>query len=81
MGVAFVHLVSRQADIGRIATRKDLRGQGIAQAMLMDAFEVARQHGCVRSILNTDSRTGALGLYQKVGMSVFRTWVNRCISL
>jgi mycothiol synthase len=69
------------AYIARLATRKDQRNQGLAQAMLVDAFEVGRQHGAVRSELSTDSRTGALGLYEKVGMSVTSVWVNRAKDL
>ena len=33
------------------------------------------------SELSTDSRTGALGLYEKVGMKVTSTWVSRAIKL
>ncbi len=63
--------------VEQLATRRDQRGRGIAQALLADAFAVARSHGAVRSTLSTDSRTGALGLYQKLGMEVTQTWVNR----
>ena len=59
----------------------DQRGRGMAQALLVDAFAVARQHGATRSELSTDSRTGALGLYEKVGMVVTSTWVNRGLVL
>ena len=38
-------------------------------------------HGATRSELSTDSRTGALGLYEKVGMRVSSTWVNRAIDV
>lgn len=69
------------AYIDRLATRKDQRHRGIAQALLVDAFTVAREHGAVRSELSTDSRTGALGLYEKVGMSVTSVWVNRAKDL
>lgn len=69
------------AYIDRLATRSDQRHQGIAQALLVDAFTVAREHGAVRSELSTDSRTGALGLYEKVGMSVTSVWVNRAKDL
>ena len=41
----------------------------------------ARQHGAVRSELSTDSRTGALALYEKVGMVVTSTWVNLALDL
>ncbi|MBJ7359944.1 GNAT family N-acetyltransferase [Nocardioides sp.] len=69
------------AYIDRLATRKDQRHKGIAQALLVDSFAVARSHGAVRSELSTDSRTGALGLYEKVGMSVTSVWVNRAKDL
>jgi mycothiol synthase len=49
--------------------------------MLAEAFAVAREHGAVRCYLATDSRSGALGLYEKVGMKVSSTWVNRAIDL
>ena len=65
--------------IARLATRKDQRGRGLAQALLVDAFAAAREHGATKSSLSTDSRTGALGLYEKVGMVVTSTWVNRAI--
>ncbi len=63
--------------VDMVATRKDQRGRGIAQALLADAFAAARFHGATRSSLSTDSRTGALGLYEKLGMKVTSTWVNR----
>ena len=67
--------------VERLAVRKDQRGQGLAQALLVDAFEQGRAHGAPRSGLSTDSRTGALGLYEKVGMVVTDVWVNRGIDL
>ncbi|MEZ5093381.1 GNAT family N-acetyltransferase [Nocardioides sp.] len=70
-----------EAFVSRLATRRDLRGQGLAQALLVDCFTEARRHGARRSGLSTDSRTGALGLYEKVGMVVTDTWVNRAIDV
>lgn len=67
--------------VNKIATRADQRGRGLAQAMLVDAFATARAHGATRSGLATDSRTGALSLYEKVGMRVTSTWLNRAIDL
>ena len=67
--------------IERLAVRKDQRGQGLAQALLVDAFEQGRGHGAPRSGLSTDSRTGALSLYEKVGMVAIDTWVNRGLDL
>ncbi|WP_246142751.1 GNAT family N-acetyltransferase [Nocardioides rubriscoriae] len=72
---------AREAFIARLATRSDQRGRGLAQALMVDAFAVARAHGALVCGLSTDSRTGALGLYEKVGMQVTSTWVNRAIAL
>lgn len=70
-----------EAFISRLATRRDQRGRGLAQALMVDTFAVAREHGAEVSGLSTDSRTGALGLYEKVGMTVTSTWVNRAVRL
>ena len=67
--------------IARLATRQEERGRGLAQALLVDAFAVAAAHGATTSELSTDSRTGALGLYEKVGMHVTSAWVNRAIEV
>jgi ribosomal protein S18 acetylase RimI-like enzyme len=71
----------REAYIDVLAVRKDQRHRGLAQALLVDAFAGGREHGAQRSGLSTDSRTGALGLYQKVGMEVTDVWVNRGIGV
>ncbi|WP_036507478.1 GNAT family N-acetyltransferase [Nocardioides sp. URHA0020] len=81
VGVTVIYPFGTEGYVDRLATRKDQRGKGIAQAMLVDAFAVARSHGATTSGLSTDSRTGALGLYEKVGMTVSQTWVNRAIDL
>jgi GNAT superfamily N-acetyltransferase len=70
-----------EAFVSRLATRRDQRGRGLAQALLVDCFAEARVHGATRSGLSTDSRTGALSLYEKVGMVVTDTWVNRAIEV
>ena len=67
--------------VGEAAGIDPITGEGIAQALLADAFAVARAHGANRSGLSTDSRTGALGLYEKVGMRVTSTWVMRGVEL
>jgi mycothiol synthase len=77
----WLQIGEESAFIARLATKREERGRGLAQALLVDAFAVAREHGATRSELSTDSRTGALGLYEKVGMVVTSTWVNRGIAL
>jgi mycothiol synthase len=79
VGVAVVILVPEppEAYVERLAVAREHRHRGLAQALLVDAFAQGRAHGAVRQALSTDSRTGALGLYEKVGMVVGDVWVNR----
>ncbi len=48
---------------------------------MVDTFAQARAYGAVTSALSTESRTGALGLYEKVGMRATSVWVNCAITL
>ncbi len=81
VGAALVLIAESTGFVEKLAVRKDLRGLGLGQALLADAFSEARAHGATRSELSTDSRTGALDLYMKVGMEVTSVWVNRAIDL
>ncbi len=84
LGTALVVMAGEpatEAYIDRLAVRRDQRGRGLAQALLVDSFARGREHGATRSALSTDSRTGALGLYQKVGMEVSDVWVSRAVDL
>jgi mycothiol synthase len=81
VGAAVVLLADDTAFVDRLATRADHRNRGIAQALLVDAFAQGRAHGATVSELSTDSRTGALGLYEKVGMVVTSNYVNRATQL
>lgn len=74
VGAAFVILADDCGYVDRIAVRKDQRGLGLARALLVDSFALAREHGATRSELATDTRTGALGLYEKVGMEIRSVW-------
>jgi mycothiol synthase len=82
VGMALLQLNSEgTCYIARLAVDAKRRGLGLGQALLVDAFAVGREHGATVSELSTDSRTGALSLYEKVGMKVTSTWVNRAIDL
>ncbi len=81
VAVAVILLADRCGYVNRLATRRDQRGLGLAQALLVDSFAQSTAHGAGVSELSTDSRTGALGLYEKVGMVVTSTWVNRAIEV
>lgn len=60
--------------VDELAVRADRRGLGLARALLADSFAEGRRRGFARSGLSTDSRTGALGLYEHVGMKVTATF-------
>ena len=81
VGACFTVLAEEVGYVAQLAVRRDRRGLGLARAMLADAFAAARERGASRSELATDSRTGALGLYEKVGMQVTSTWVHRAVRL
>lgn len=70
-----------EAYINRLATRADQRRKGLAQALMVDSFRAGREHGATSFGLSTDSRTGALDLYRKVGMDVVDVWVHRAFHL
>lgn len=74
VGTSILQLADDCGYVSRLAVRRDQRHRGLARALLVDSFEQARLHGATRSELSTDSRTGALGLYEKVGMEVTSTW-------
>jgi ribosomal protein S18 acetylase RimI-like enzyme len=76
--------VSRDGDsayVHRLAVDRAHRHRGLARALLVDAFAAGRSHGATVFDLTTDSRTGALTLYEKVGMKVTLEWVNYAIGL
>jgi ribosomal protein S18 acetylase RimI-like enzyme len=81
VGACFTVVADAVAYVAQLAVRRDRRGLGLARALLVDAFTAARAHGASRFELSTDSRTGALGLYERVGMQVTSTWVNRAVDL
>jgi len=60
--------------IEQLAVEKAYRGRGLGRALLHESFRRYRELGRARCGLSTDSRTGALGLYEHVGMRVDRTY-------
>jgi GNAT superfamily N-acetyltransferase len=81
VGACFLVVSGDTGYVDKVAVRRDRRGSGLARALLADAFANARDHGAPRCELSTDSRTGALGLYERVGMVVTGTWVHRAVDL
>lgn len=62
--------------IQQVAVAATHRHRGIARALLQRAFAMSWDRGDRVCGLSTDSRTGALGLYEKVGMRVIRSYTN-----
>jgi ribosomal protein S18 acetylase RimI-like enzyme len=60
--------------VQQLATKATHRHRGIARALLHSAFVSFSRAGKARCGLSTDSRTGALSLYERVGMSVRRSY-------
>jgi GNAT superfamily N-acetyltransferase len=65
----------------QIAVVADIRGRGLARAMLAELFREFRARGVTWRGLNTDSRTGALGLYLELGMVVEHTFTRWTLEL
>ena len=81
VGASFLILSGDCGYVDTLAVRADQRGRGLARALLVDSFDVARLRGAQRSELSTDSRTGALGLYLRVGMEVTSVWRHLAIDV
>lgn len=81
VGAAFAVLEQGVGAVDRLAIRREWRRRGLARALLADTFAVLRSQGATRCTLSTDSRTGALPLYERLGMVITSTWVNRAIAI
>ena len=80
VGVCFVILSDGEAWVQQLAVRRDSRNRGLGRALLSEAGRLSREHGAHLLELNTDSRTGALGLYEHVGMVVTDTFEHWALS-
>ncbi|GAB3424299.1 hypothetical protein GCM10027569_58510 [Flindersiella endophytica] len=81
VGVCHVFGSGETGWVNQIAVRKDHRGRGLGQALLRSAFAAAREHGSPVGELSTDSRTGALGLYEHLGMRVTSSYTHYALAL
>jgi ribosomal protein S18 acetylase RimI-like enzyme len=79
VGAVWLLMDREQCFVAKLAVQRDHRHRGLARALLADAFARGREHGAAVCELTTDSRTGALGLYEKLGMVVTSTWLNYAI--
>jgi mycothiol synthase len=80
VGGAFI-MDSDEIWIDKLAVRLDHRHRGIARALLQVAFQRGFDRGYTASSLSTDSNTGALALYERVGMQIRETYTHLAIDL
>ncbi|MEU0413219.1 GNAT family N-acetyltransferase [Streptomyces griseorubiginosus] len=59
--------------VERVAVRRDLRNRGTARLLLQESFRAFYRQGKRGCTLWTHSDTGALSLYERLGMTVRRT--------
>jgi GNAT superfamily N-acetyltransferase len=80
VGGAFL-IDSEEIWIDKLAVAATHRNRGIARALLATAFRRSFDRGYAHTSISTDSRTGALTLYERVGMHVTRSFTNWAIDL
>ena len=62
--------------VSQLATRASHRHRGIARALLQASFAAFHDRGRRMVALSTDSRTGALTLYERLGMRIRRSYTS-----
>ncbi|HEX3906776.1 MAG TPA: GNAT family N-acetyltransferase [Mycobacteriales bacterium] len=70
-------LLPRRGWVDEVGTLPAYRGRGLARALLLTAFEEFRSRGFEQVGLGVDTanHTGALGLYESIGMTPTNHWV------
>ena len=81
VGVCNLWVNGPNAWVSELAVRRDQRGRGLGRLLLIDAFDRGRTAGATSFELATDSRTGALSLYQRVGMHIAATFLHFTLDL
>jgi mycothiol synthase len=81
IGASIVFDSADEAWVAQLAVARPHRGRGVAQQLLADTYAAARARGVPHAGLSTDSRTGALDLYQRLGMRVLFTLDNYRLAL
>jgi GNAT superfamily N-acetyltransferase len=67
--------------VDKLAVHREHRRRGIARGLLQVAFRRSFDRGYRQTSLSTDSRTGALGAYERVGMRVVQTYTSYTLEL
>ncbi len=72
VGAALVYDVGETGYLSNVGIRNAWRGQGVAQALLADAFSALRERGQMRVMVSVDADAApaAIRLYEEAGMRV-----------
>ncbi len=70
IGACIVFDSEDEAWVSQLAVDRAHRSRGVAQQLLAEAYAAARARGVPNAGLSTDTRTGALDLYLRLGMRV-----------
>jgi mycothiol synthase len=81
IGASVVFDSADEAWVAQLAVAKAHRGRGVAQQLLAETYAAARERGLPHAGLSTDTRTGALDLYLRLGMRVLFTLNNYNLTL
>jgi mycothiol synthase len=80
VGGAFI-LDADEIWVDKLAVARGARHRGLGRALMQVAFERSFGRGYDHTSVSTDSRTGALTLYERLGMYVTRSFTNYGLSL
>lgn len=67
--------------VDKLGTHPQFQGLGIGRALLQRSFALAHDRGRPSTALSTDSNTGALAFYERLGMQVTRSFTHWAIPL
>jgi ribosomal protein S18 acetylase RimI-like enzyme len=80
LGAAFL-IEDGEVWVDKLAVAADHRRQGVARDLLTAARDLAARRGFPQVRLSTDSNTGALEVYQRLGMSLQRSFTHWAVDL
>ena len=74
VGVALCLASGDEGWVQQLAVKRSHRGRGLGGALLQTAFGDFHRRGLKTAGLSTESRTGARGVYEHIGMTVTRSY-------
>lgn len=74
VGVSLCHAFGDEGFVEQLAVERTHRGRGLGGALLQASFAEFYRRGLKTAGLSTESRTGARGVYEHVGMRITRSY-------